>query len=661
MSRIPLVVALAVSGCALVPPPGERGLADGYPVERVRFEGAPDLDEGALAGGLANRPPEFVFFRWTEDEWLLFRRVYNRYDELETELDRRRIRSYFEREGYFSAEVRGPKLERVGGDADRLEVTWEVSPGQPTKVERLYVLGAPESLEPTLRALTELEPGVIYRSERFDAAKLRLRAKLVRAGYARAEVAGRVQIDRARAEAKVVFELDAGPQVRMGELHPVGMVRTPTSAVLGRQTWTEGDVFDPARLEKLRGRLYAIDQYAGVSLDYDGELDGDTAAILARVEEAEQNELQLGLGGGFDTTNIYVRARARYKRRNFPLNLTNSYVEVIPALQSLRETRDGSFFDPVLTPQARLGVIWYDFLIPMLELDSSVGYEFQRLEAYAWQGPDVGQTLALPIFDDQVKVSLGWQFRQYAYEDFRVNSEVQQELLLGERQAVVSVLPSLGYDGRDDPLNPTRGWYLRASLDLGVATGEDAAGFLLFHPEVRTYLPLFSDRLVIAARVNLVTNLQGRLPAPMRLFGGGASSQRGFPQRRLSQSANLQRLVPIRGGDDVLVPVPDREIPIGDETLLETNLEARVNIAKLFGFWFGVVAFLDGADLARRVQDLRLPELHYAAGLGLRYLTPIGAVRVDYGYRLNRTGAGEFEPCSGFGCGTFHFSLGQAF
>ncbi|MEO1234277.1 MAG: BamA/TamA family outer membrane protein, partial [Myxococcota bacterium] len=62
-----------------------------------------------------------------------------------------------------------------------------------------------------------------------------------------------------------------------------------------------------------------------------------------------------------------------------------------------------------------------------------------------------------------------------------------------------------------------------------------------------------------------------------------------------------------------------------------------------------------------RPGELDLPNLHYAAGLGLRYLTPVGAIRFDYGFRLNRRSEAPWT-CSGtFDCAAFHFTLGQAF
>lgn len=653
-------------GCTHIPNPRDPGVPDGYPIERVRIAGAEAIDAGALVSGLANRPPSGFFTK-----------RYYRFDELQVELDRRRIRSFYERKGYFGVEVDGPKTERVGDRAERLALTWTINEGEPTRVEEVYISGLPEGLEGIERYL-KLDEGDIYESAAFDQAKERLRAVLVRRGYAAAAVSGRVLIDRSRSAAKVILDLDAGPLVHMGDLIPVGTVRTPTSAVVVRKTWEEEDVFDPAELEQLRGRLYAIDQYAGVRLDYEGgEISGDTADIVARVDEAEQNELQLGVGAGLDPTSIYLRAQARYKRRSFPLPLTNTIVELIPAVQTLRESPEGAFFDPEFTPQARLAVIWYDFLFPRFELETELRFQYEQLEAYEWFGPEIGQTLSRPTFDDRLKAGIGWRFRQYGYADPRVpgpgnpllmgQPSAQEILGILDGQSVFVIQPALTWEGRNDVLEPTRGVFARFSLDFGLATNADSAGFLAIHPEVRGYLPILGPRLVLAARLNLITNLEGDLPAPLRVYAGGAASQRGFPQRRLSPSALLiDAETGLPPGFDRNRPLNQQDltfIPIGGETVFEMNLEVRLRLFRLFGFWFGMVAFLDGADLGDRIADLRFPELHYAAGGGLRYLTPIGAVRLDYGYRLNRTGPGEFFPCDGgpFDCGAIHFSLGQAF
>lgn len=670
-------VFLVISGaCAHIPDPSEPGVPDGAAIERVTVEGLESLDHGALVEGLANRPPALYFYRTPLE---FFPKDYFRFDDLQIELDRKRIRSFYAQRGFFGVEVAGPELTPVEGDADRLTVTWRVKEGLPTRVRQIFVLEAPAELEARLAAESDLNEGDVYETHLFESSKAKMRAVLVARGFATAQVDGEVEIDRRRGEARVVFRVKSGPRVHLDDLFARGQTRTPTSAVVLRRTWASGDVFDPATLDRLRGRLYGLDQYSSVRLDFEGgALASATTNIVATVDEAERNELQLGVGGAVDPVNYSFRVRARYKRRNFPFSLTNAYVELSPSVSFVNAdtTARGE-----LTPEGRVGLIWYDFIWPLFELDSDLGYQLQQLEAYEWQGFDAGQTLRRSILKDKLQIGLGWRFQHYQYGDIRIAGPEdprtpidtwggfalppQSVMNVDDAQSVIILQPSLTYEGRNDPLEPTRGLYAAAGVEFGLATGSEAAGgpldFILLNAEVRGYLPFFAERLVLAGRVNFSSNLDGQLPAPRRLFAGGASSQRGFAQRRLSPLAPFlegdgdQRQ--LRLNDDLSVAV----IPIGDETLVELNLEARFRIVKIFGLWLGLTGFLDGADIGGRAADLNIPELHYAAGLGLRYLTPVGAIRIDYGVRLNRTQEAPWT-CSGFtDCAAFHITLGQAF
>ena len=68
--------------------------------------------------------------------------------------------------------------------------------------------------------------------------------------------------------------------------------------------------------------------------------------------------------------------------------------------------------------------------------------------------------------------------------------------------------------------------------------------------------------------------------------------------------------------------------------------------------------FLDGGDVREELSGINLGELYWAAGVGLRFRTLVGPIRVDLGYRLNRTGPEDAAPGSRF---AFHLSLGEAF
>ena len=121
-----------------------------------------------------------------------------------------------------------------------------------------------------------------------------------------------------------------------------------------------------------------------------------------------------------------------------------------------------------------------------------------------------------------------------------------------------------------------------------------------------------------------------QLPIDLRNFSGGSTTVRSFPERELG-------------------PQDRRGNPIGGEFYTTFNAEASVPVWKELRF----VGFADSGNLLPRNEDMGLNDMHHAAGVGLRYDLPIGPVRLDYGWNLNRQ---EDEPE-----GAFHFGIGMSF
>jgi outer membrane protein insertion porin family len=120
------------------------------------------------------------------------------------------------------------------------------------------------------------------------------------------------------------------------------------------------------------------------------------------------------------------------------------------------------------------------------------------------------------------------------------------------------------------------------------------------------------------------------LPIVERFFLGGRTTVRGYIQ-------------------DGLGPKGEDETPIGGNAFLMENLELRVSITDSLG----LVAFLDGGNVWRKMNEMSLNDFKFTTGLGLRYSTPVGPVRVDYGHKLQRE--------KGESAGEVHFSIGHAF
>jgi translocation and assembly module TamA len=171
-------------------------------------------------------------------------------------------------------------------------------------------------------------------------------------------------------------------------------------------------------------------------------------------------------------------------------------------------------------------------------------------------------------------------------------------------------------------VNTRRGLYVSLAVQEGFNIGGYGYRYLRVLPEVRGFLPL-GESLVVAARVRVgglvPVSEDGEPPIIARFFAGGPLSMRGYYTRRLSP----------------MVREEGEWIPVGGNGLLDTSLELRWSVG---GSW-GAVVFLDGASVAppsaRPTSYLdALRDVQFASGLGVRYATPFGPVRLDVGVRL---------------------------
>ena len=127
------------------------------------------------------------------------------------------------------------------------------------------------------------------------------------------------------------------------------------------------------------------------------------------------------------------------------------------------------------------------------------------------------------------------------------------------------------------------------------------------------------------------------LPASERFFAGGDTTIRGFALDTV-------------GTPETISP---RGFPRGGNGLLILNAELRIPVWKDFG----AALFSDGGNVFARVTDFDPSELRGSVGFGVRYRSPIGPIRVDLGFKMDRRLiAGELEKRT-----ALHFSIGQAF
>ncbi|MEM9043958.1 MAG: autotransporter assembly complex family protein [Pseudomonadota bacterium] len=208
--------------------------------------------------------------------------------------------------------------------------------------------------------------------------------------------------------------------------------------------------------------------------------------------------------------------------------------------------------------------------------------------------------------------------------------------LEGESESYLFGIPlSATYDGSDDLLNPTKGSRLLAQVTPFVGSFDESfASFLTIDTRGSTYYDITGTKdYVLAARGRagfILTDELSTVPDTRRLYSGGGSSVRGFEQRSIG---------PLDAAGD----------PTGGLSVLELNGEFRGTISGDLG---GVV-FVDAGSVSEEIAPNFEEGVQVAAGVGIRYYSPAGPIRVDIAFPLN--GRGNDDTFQ------FYFSIGQAF
>ncbi|MBB4265676.1 BamA/TamA family outer membrane protein [Roseospira visakhapatnamensis] len=523
------------------------------------------------------------------------------------EADQAALTHLLRQEGYFDARVDG-----TIDDAPKAQVTVTVSPGARYRVTGTRVVYTvtgtgdrtlPGTLDPV--GLTVGDPA---RAEAVLSAEARLVADLRTAGRPFAEVRDRrVAVNHARRAMGVRLLVDAGPPAVFGATRFVGLDRMKQDALADRIPWTEGDTFDRALLDRYRTTLLSTRLFRSVTVK-PGEAPDDAGRLAVIVTVTEAPPRSIGAGLRYSTEDG-PGARFSWEHRT-----------LFGRAESLRVNLDVALYEQsaeVLFEKPR-------FLHPdqSLRLSSAV----TRADQAAYQGLSLETTAALDRrLNDRWRVSAGTTVELANLDD---QGESRQSVLVG--------LP-LGAtrDTTDDPLDPTQGTRLGLTLTPYTGQVEDQTVTFGVADVVASayWAPLDGDRLVLAARTRLASLFgadAGDVPATRRLYSGGGGSVRGYGHQRIG-------------------PLDDDDDPTGGRSALEVGLEARIKVTETIG----LVPFVEAGAVSEATWPDFAEPIQYAAGLGGRYYTDFGPLRVDIGVPLNRRASDDLVQV--------YISLGQAF
>lgn len=512
--------------------------------------------------------------------------------------------------GYYDAEVE----PRVTTDAGRVIVTLAAEPGEQYRFAEVQVRGLDEA--PALGDELRQAFG-IRRDDPVDAAAINagaaaLRTRIGQGGFPFAEVPEpEVVVDHESRTATLVLAVKPGGARRYGRiLVPEGALFSARH--VGRiARFKPGQPYEASDIDDLRRALIATGLVSSVSVTPQPGVAPDTVDIAVRTEAAPPRtiagELGYGTGEGF-------RAAASWQHRNF---FPPEGALTVRAVLGTRE-QSGAASIRRSNFRHRDQVLTGDIALSNL---NQPGYEARTFLI----GAGVERQSNI-IFQKKWTWSAG--INLLASDELGAIGSTTSTM---RRTYFIAAVPGmLAYDGSDNLLDPTKGFRLSGRLSPELSLQDGAFGYARVQLDASVYRPV-SDRVVLAGRVRL-GSIAGaaadRIAPSRRFFAGGGGSVRGF-------------------GFQAIGPRDQDNNPTGGRSLAEFGAEARVRFGN-----FGIVPFIDGGNIYRSALP-KFDGFRFGAGLGVRYHSSFGPIRVDVGTPIN--------PQRGDARVTVFVSLGQAF
>jgi outer membrane protein assembly complex protein YaeT len=593
------------------------------------------------------------------------------------------IEDLYHRRGFASAKAQNTVEVYPSGTVSAeatVSIRIDVREGPRTLVGTVQIVGNMAVQSSELLPKLGLQTGNPYFEPRLRVDSDTIQLEYANRGYQNATVEAAPNFSADRTVANPVFTVREGPLLFVDHVVIIGNVRTSTATIQRELRLKPGDPFGLSAVDESRRRLATLGLFRRVMLTQVRHGDETKRDLLVTVEEAPATTI--GIGGGFE-----VRLRVVSSAENAGAAVEK--LEVAP--QASFQIGRRNVFGKNRSVNLFTSISVYPNDSPILagqpNASTDTGYGFTAYRVIGtYREPKIFNTEA----DGLVTGTLQQQIRSsFDFAQQSANAELSRKLtprvaitggyqiqktrvfnsfiaptdqLLVDRlfpQVRLSLFSAtVSYDTRDDAIDPSRGQLLSATGWLSAVGIGSEVGFTKSLMTAQGFKTLPGTRhVVLAARAVLgladpfprsvvTTDALGNstvqtiedLPAAERFFAGGDTTVRGYALDTLATPET-------RDQDG---------FPIGGNAMTIFNVEARVPVWR----GVGVVGFIDTGNVFAHANDISLGQLRTAVGFGLRYKSPVGPLRIDLGFKLQRE---EIAPGVREGLTALHISFGQAF
>lgn len=543
--------------------------------------------------------------------------------------DKQLIRGYYLDNGFVDVNVSDPQIT-LSPDKRWMFVSFLVEEGAQYYIGNVDITGKNLLFnKEDLMALVVLKKGELFSRSNLEKSINNLRNKYTDVGYAFAEVNPLTPKDDKARRIDITFDIDKGKLAYFEQIKMEGNTRTRDKVIRRELLIKEGDLYSGPGIRKSKELLMRTGYFDEVSIKTGAGSSDDRVNITIVVKERQQGSFIMGVG--FSSLENFV-GTAQISHNNlggygFKLNFSGE-------IGQYRKNISLTFKDPAVMDTKWIG---------------SISLANMERNFFTFTRYDKSITISggRALYAD-VQAHLAYNYEDVTILD--VSKEAALFLTLQEgRTLTTSLRFTLLRDTTNSPFDPTDGSIISGSVEYATRRLGGDLNFIKYTGQARKYVPLWwSTSLMGNCEIGFAYDFDNpRLPLTERYFLGGLNSVRGFYSRSLGpQETSILPMDP----NDPSSPLRDVVSVIGGNKYLQFNIEYLFPIVKELKI--KGLLFFDAGNAFLEEESINLRRLRQAWGFGVRWISPLGPLRFEWGFPLYPK-PGEEHQVFEFGIGTF--------
>lgn len=549
------------------------------PTHEIYFTGQTHFEEGDLQDALGVDTASFFQF-WKDDTPRIK-------DKLLPTLEPS-IKSFYDSEGFYDANFTIKETNTT--------ITVDITENEPVIIRDINV-----SSDYNISSFILFEKNEIFQAKKFISIKGKIIEQLLKDGYCSYDFDTKAYVDLDKHIVDLQYMLKKGGVCTFGKVTIKGTKTIDDDVIKSRVRAEEGARFNTELVKDTSDALYGLQAFDSVLIGVDRKFYNVVPVDITVSEMAKP--YQFKAGAGFDT---YVGARVHTSltKHNFMGDAQRLKLQL--AWSSLEQLAVLSFYRPVL----------FNISDYYVGIGAKLGYTNLEYKGFKEKMAFFRTYLEHQSKRTQLRAGLAMENIEItALDNLQPGEELERAVNEGTFKLFYPYVDFI-YDARDSKLNPKYGYYLSVYAEFGLSNDEESSVYYKTLLEGR-FIHTFSDLTLSAVgKAGVVDeDKKNSLPESKYFFAGGSFSNRAYGFRELG-----------------VILSPSEYTIFGASTLANLSLEANYPV---WGDLYGAV-FTDNTMLSEDAYDFS-GEVITSAGVGVRYMTPIGPFKLDIGMNVNKT------------------------